>query len=148
MMMRAAGVAVSALYGVMLGCQPAQAPVPLISMEEGHTFALVQSPPGARLHFTVEHEAWIAGDAYMQVQVTLKEGDEIREAGHLFVRQTEDGLYWRLTDSAHTLLQPGFFQHPTATGATYAFGDARYRVGREPRVVDGVSRDDGIGLGG
>jgi hypothetical protein len=141
-MKRAADVAAAAVYSLLMaGCWPAPAPVPLVPLEEGDTFALLQSPPGASLHFKVEHESRIAGEAYVQVQVTLVEGDEVRDAGHLFVRQTGDGLYWRLTDSAHTLLQPGFFRYPAPPGATYTFGDARYRVGREQWVAEGVAHE-------
>jgi hypothetical protein len=138
-MSQAAGVAVAVVIGLLVGCRPAKAPVPLVSLEEDNSFALVQSPPGARLLFRVEHESQIAGEAYVQVQVTLEEGDEVRDAGHLFVRHTEEGLYWRLTDSANTQLQPGFFRYPTASEATYTFGDARYEVELEQRVVDGRS---------
>ncbi len=140
-MKRVAVITVAMLYGLMAGCQSAPAPGPLVSLQEGHTFALVQSPPGASLHFKVEHESWIAGEAYVQVQVTLKDGDQVRDAGHLFVRQNDDGLYWRLTDSSHTLLQPGLFRHPMASGATYTFGDARYRVTHVQRVVDEATHE-------
>ncbi len=137
----AVGFVIAALYGLVVGCRPTPEPNPLVSLEEGHTFALLQTPPGASLQFKVEHESLIAGEAYVQVQVTLREGDEVRDAGHLYVRQNNDGLYWRLTDSAHTLLQPGLFRHPMASGATYAFGDARYRVSHVQRVVDDTTHE-------
>ncbi|MEZ4699749.1 MAG: hypothetical protein R2834_05430 [Rhodothermales bacterium] len=123
---------------VSAGCH-SEPPPPLLRLAGDSVWHYVQQPAGARLTFAVNGESEIGGLAYTQVHVTIEDGDEIRDAGHLYVRLTDEGLFWRLSDSAHTLLTPGFFMYPVRPGRAYARDGATYRVERDTTSYAGAT---------
>ncbi len=121
------------LYPVVLllavalpGCRPA--PGLLVPLHEGDTWTFRQLPDGATLTLSVAATTAIDGAPYRQVHATLTEGGRLRDAGHLYIRQTDEGLFWRLTDSAHTLFPPGLLRYPAPWRGAYTHGGSEVRV--------------------